>query len=128
MISTALNSRAANFFNEVAGQQRDIVQPPPQGHVQRDHDQPMVEVLAKSAVIHLLREIAVWGSYDPDIDADRIRTAQSRKLALLQNTQELGLEIEQQISNLIQKERSAVGLLETPTRSRTRMWPRPRSN
>jgi hypothetical protein len=71
----------------------------------KDHVPSILEVLAKSALIHHLPEIAV--------DVDRIRTTQSRKLAFRQNTQELGLEIERQVANLVQKERPAVGLLET---------------
>ena len=68
--------------------------------------------MAKFALIHLLGAIAVGGGHHADVDADRIRTTQFLKFAFLENTPELGLEIERQ-DRLVHNERSAVGLFET---------------
>ena len=54
------------------------------------------------------------GSGDqPDIHANRLRASDALKFPLLQNAQQLGLRVQRQVADFIQKQRAAMRLLKT---------------
>jgi len=61
-----------------------------------------------------LLQIAVGGSYYPDVYAVGSTVSETFELLFLQDSQQLGLQCQRNIANLIQKERSLVGELEAP--------------
>ena len=77
------------------------------------HVQPIVQVVAKSAVRDSFLEIAVRRGDDADVDLSRARSAEALELTLLQDAQKLGLQIERQVANLVEEQRPAMGQLRT---------------
>src|SRR5690606_37590833 len=65
---------------------------------------------------HLLREVAVGAAHDADVDGDRVLAADRLDLALLEDAQELGLEIERQLPQLVEEDRPAVRRAERAVR------------
>ena len=54
------------------GKRRDVLAAIAKGrHQDREHAQPVVEILAEASGLHLGLEIPVGGSYHPDVDLDR---------------------------------------------------------
>ena len=77
-----------------------------------DDVQPIEQVLAELTVGDHLREIAVGGGDDADVDFDRVRVADALELALLQRAQQLGLQRRAHRPHFVEEERSLVRLLE----------------
>ena len=71
-----------------------------------------VEVLAKSAPLHLGQCVAVGRGDDADVDRHLFRAAHSLELALLEDAHELRLQVFRQLADLVEEERAAVGLFE----------------
>ena len=78
---------------EVVGQGHDLLPALAQGWDVHRHDVEAVEeVFAEVAGVHGLLEVPVGGGDDADIHLDRARAPHPAELALLEDTQELGLE------------------------------------
>ena len=75
--------------------------------------QSIVEVAAKLASIHHLRQITIRGSHQPNIHLVSPGATQALELLFLQYTQQFGLQRRRNIAHLVQKERAFVGQLET---------------
>src|SRR6185437_6510795 len=104
---------AAIFLGEVTHQERNVLGTFPQ---RRDadgkHVQPVIQVAAKLAALDHFLQVAVGGSYQADVYLFGLSAAQPLKLALLQSTQEFGLDFKGNIADLIEEERSLVSELE----------------
>ena len=74
--------------------------------------QPVVEVLAKAARRDLAGEIAIGGRDEPYVDVARAVLSDALVLAFLNGAEELGLQLERDLADLVEKERAAVGRLE----------------
>src|SRR5262245_1641711 len=72
----------------------------------------IVEILAKSFLLDLIRKVPICRSDDSHIHADRSCAADCIKLALLQNAEQLGLCFNGKLANLVEKNCAAVGQLE----------------
>jgi hypothetical protein len=82
------------------------------GDVQREHREPMEQVGAKPAGGDLALEIAVGRGDDADVHAVCAVRAHALNLAVLEHPEQLGLNLERQLANLVEKQGSAVGHLE----------------
>src|SRR5262249_18238135 len=74
--------------------------------------QPKVEVFAECAGTVFALEIAVGGGDHAHIDARTLVAADRADFLFLQNTQQLGLHFERELTNFVQENRSTVGRLE----------------
>ena len=86
------------------------------------HAQAVVEVLAERAFADHAPQVAMRGRDDADVHFLRLRGAEPLERAFLQHAQELGLQVEREIADLVEKQRAAVGQLEAtlPRRRRRR--------
>ena len=106
---------ARELLDEVVGQQQDVgLALAQRRHEDREHVQPVVEILAELAGGDRLLQILVGGGDQADVGADRLGAAQPLELALLQHAQQLDLRREVQLADLVQEQRAAVGQLEAP--------------
>ena len=77
-----------------------------------EHLQPVEEILAKIAALDRLAQIAVARRNDPDVGLVQPGPAESRKLPLLQNAQELGLRRWAHLAHLVEEQHTAGGELD----------------
>src|SRR5713101_1301619 len=77
------------------------------------HMQAVVQITAKFPVRDHLFEIAIRRSNQPDVDFSRHGAAQALEFTLLENPQELGLDLNWDVSHLIQEQSAFVGKFET---------------
>jgi len=73
-----------------------------------------IQVAAKAPFFHGTAQVTVRRRDDAHVDRARLVAAQARNLSIFQNPQQIGLQIERQLAQLIQKQRAAVCLLELP--------------
>ena len=93
----------------MADQPRDVVRPLAQRRQhEREHVQPVVEVLAEAAVGHHPGQVAVGGRDHPHVDLDRLRAAEALELLLLQDAEQLGLQLRGDVADLVEEERPLV--------------------
>ena len=85
----------------------------------------VVQVLAEAAVADELFERAVGGRNQPEIDRDRLVSAQALEAAFLEHAQQLGLCDERRVGDLVEEERALVGQLEAPGLAVVRAGERP---
>ena len=81
-------------------------------HPDRDHVEPVVQVLAEPPFLDRLLEIDVGGGDESEIRLDRMRAADALDLFLLDRAQQLGLQLVAQIADLVEEQRAAGGQLE----------------
>ncbi len=81
-------------------------------HVDRDHGEAEVEILAEVPLLDLLLEVLVRRRDDAHVDLDRPRRSEPLDLALLQHAQHLGLRLGAHVADFVEEDRAAVGLLE----------------
>ena len=74
--------------------------------------EPVIEIAAEFFVGNHLCEVAIGGGNQTHVHRDGARAAEALDLALLQRAQELGLEVEREFANFIEKERAFVGELD----------------
>src|SRR5947209_7037388 len=99
--------------DEVAHQKRDILTPLAKGReIDRKHIQPVVEVGAKLSRRDQLLERTVRRGDDPDVAPDRVRAADPLELLLLEHAKQLRLEVQRQVTDLVEEQGAAVGELE----------------
>ena len=63
-------------------------------HADRDHVDPVVEILAEPSFLDRLLEIDVGRRDQPEVGLDRLRSADALDLAFLDGAQQLGLQLE----------------------------------
>src|SRR2546430_13893439 len=77
-----------------------------------NHVEPVVEVFAEAAGLHLLDESLVRRRDDAHVDVDQFVTADPPELAALEDAEELHLEVLAHLADLVEEQRAAVGDLE----------------
>src|SRR5580704_16709949 len=96
-------------------EQRDVFRALAQrGNGNRKDVQPVVEVAPKFFRHHHLFQVAMSRGYDSSIHVLGPSTAQPLELPLLQDAQELRLQLERNVADFIQKQRSLVRQLNPP--------------
>ena len=70
----------------------------------RKHFQPVVEIAAEQLVAHHLGKIAVGRGHQPDVDRDRLRAAQPLERLVLQGAEQLGLKVQRNVADFVQKQ------------------------
>ena len=86
------------------------------------HDvQPVIQVLAKRALLQRGAQILIGGGDHAHVDVPRLVAAQPLELALLQDAQQLHLNRRRHVADLVQEHGAGIGLLEL---AGLRLWPR----
>ena len=80
---------------------------------QRQHRQAIVEIEPELALRHQGRQIAIGRSHHPHVELELSPAADPHHHPILQHPQQLGLHRQRQLADLIQKQCSAIGLLES---------------
>ena len=94
-------------------QQRDVVAPLAQRRqLDADHVQPVEQVLAEAAVLHLALQVDVGGGDDAHVDLDRLHAAEAHELAFLHHAQQLGLRLDRDVADLVEEDAALVGEVE----------------
>src|SRR5690606_32834884 len=92
------------------GEQRHVAPPLAQGrNVDGKDVEPVVEILAKCPVAHRLAQVAIGRGNDADIHLLRPGGADRLELSFLEDAKQLGLELQRQLADLVEEDRSAVG-------------------
>jgi hypothetical protein len=106
----------AGAGQEALGKEQDVASEVAQrGQVEREHGQPMVEVLAEAPGADRRLEIRVGGADQPDVGGLRAGAAQAADGAVLDGGEELGLGGLREERDLVEEEHAAVGGLEEAT-------------
>ena len=93
---------------EMPQQMRDVFAPQPQRrNRQRQHVQPVEQVLAERTALHEVEQFAVGRGNDADVDLHRLAAADRLDGAFLQRAQELYLRRQRQLADLVEKQRAA---------------------
>src|SRR5256712_13365136 len=99
--------------DEVAHQKRDVLGPLAKGReIDRKNVQPVVQVGAKLSRPDQLLERTVRRGDDPDVAPDRVRAADPLGLPLLEYAKQLRLEVQRQVTDLVEEQGAAVRELE----------------
>ena len=79
------------------------------------HVQPVEQVVAEAALLHLLAQRPVGGRHHAHVHLDGLRGRPRRiELAVLEHAQQLHLRGRRDVADLVQEQRAAVGQLEPP--------------
>ena len=104
----ALAEFGGGLRDEVADERRNLVAPFAQRRdAQADDVEPVEQVLAEAPVLDLLFEVGVGRGDDADVDGERRGLAERADLAGLEEAQQLGLQVEAELADLVEKERAA---------------------
>jgi hypothetical protein len=104
---------AADLLDQRGDDERQVVEALAQRReVHRDHREAVVQVRAKAPGVDLAAQVAVRGRDHPHVDLLALAPAHAPHLALAQRAQELGLQLQRQLAELVEKERAPVGPLE----------------
>ena len=94
-------------------QQGNVFAPLAQRHrLDREDVEAEVEILAKTAALHFLLEVAVGGGDQAHVDRAGAFFADALEIALLQHAQQLALQFERDFADLVEEQRAAVGEFE----------------
>ena len=103
--SMRLPARCACLRDEVLDQRRDVLAPLAQRrNVDRDHVEPVEEILLEPAVGDHLPEVAVGRGDDPHVDLLGALGAERLELALLQHAQQLRLQRRAHRADLVEED------------------------
>src|SRR5579864_1264269 len=106
---------AAILMREVADQERNVSGTFAQGwDADRKYIQAIVQVAAELAILHHLFEITIGRRHQPHIHLLGSVAAQPFKLTFLQSAQEFRLNLNRNISHLVEKQRALVGKFKSP--------------
>src|ERR1700722_3578970 len=109
------------LFHKVADEGGNIFLPFAQrGHENGEYTQTIVQVAAEGARGDHFGEVAIRGGHEADVHANCLRAAQALKLLLLQDAQKLGLQLERDVADFVEKNRAAVRELEAADSLRDR--------
>src|SRR5258708_4750689 len=104
----------AKNLDKMLHQGRNVLTARPQGWQQDwKHIQTVVEVAAKFAPLHHLRQVTVRGSHEANVHLVSPSAAQALEFLFLQHAQQFGLQRRRYIAHLVQEERAFVGQFET---------------
>ena len=99
-----------DLVEKVCDQHGDIVAAIAQGRQAEIHDvQAVVQILAEGAMFHHCGQIAIGRGKNARFDRNAVRGADRPDLALLKSPQQLGLQVEREFANLVEKDRSTSG-------------------
>ena len=87
--------------------------------IERDYIQPVKQIQPELSAADIVLKVLVRGGDKAYIDGDGLAPADARYFALLQDAQQHALHIQRHLGDLVQKQRSAVGLLEFALRAGT---------
>src|SRR6266849_4717638 len=105
--------------DEVAHEKRDVLGPLAKGReIDRKNVQPVVKVGAKLSRLDQLLERTVRRGDDPDVAPDRVRAPDPLELLLLEHAKELRLEVQRQVTDLVEEQGAVVRELEAADPSR----------
>src|SRR4029079_14471711 len=79
-----------------------------------DDVDPIEEIFAEAAFLDRFLEVYVGGGDQPEIGLDGLGAADALAFPLLDGAQELGLQLQRQVANFVEKERAARRQLEFP--------------
>ncbi len=79
---------------------------------QPHHVQPMQKVGAEAALRHQRFQVLVGGRNDPYIHPDQFAPTHTEELAFGQHAQQAGLQRQRHVTDFVQEQRAAIGLLE----------------
>ena len=74
--------------------------------------EPVEQVFSKLASLDQLNQIPIGGRYQANIEVHFTGAAYSRRFTLLNHTQQFGLNVQWQLTYLIEKQRAVVRFLE----------------
>src|ERR1700733_14149490 len=104
---------AAVLLREVSDEQRNIFWTFAQGwDPDREHVQAIVQIAAELAVLHHFLQIAIGCRHQPHIDSLGSVVAQPFKLTFLQSAEQFGLDLDGNISHLVQEKRAPISQLQ----------------
>ena len=110
MAADALSFLGREQRQEMAGERGNIGRPIAQRrHRDRKYVQPVEQILAKTALLHIGDEIAIGGRDDPHIHLDRLARADRFDFAFLNGAQELHLRRQRQFADFVEEKRAAGG-------------------
>src|SRR5207253_9538493 len=111
----------AGIFNKMLRHLRNVFAPLAQGwQTDLQDSYAVIKVFAEASLDHVCFQVLVGSCDYPDIDCQRLITADTFELFFLQYSQELGLGFERHVTDLIEKERAAVGGFELAFAARHR--------
>ena len=100
-------------LDEVLGQERDLLGALAQRrHLDLDHVEAVVEILAEAPGGHGLLDVLVGGGQHAHVHLDGVAAAHAGELPVLEHVQELALERRVEIADLVEEDRAVVGGLE----------------
>src|SRR6266481_846190 len=112
---------AAILLREVADQERNVSGTFAQRwDADRKHVQAIVQVAAELAILHHLFQVAIGRRYQSHIHLLGSVTAQPFKLTFLQSAQQFGLDLNRNVSHLVEKQRALIGELKPANLLRNR--------
>ena len=98
--------------DEVLHQTRDVGGAVPQRRQEdRQHVQPVIQVLAEPSLLHEPGEVFIGRGDDPHVHRDRDGAADAPDLLLLKRPQHFRLHRDTQVADFVQEQRASGGLL-----------------
>ena len=82
--------------------------------IQRQHIEPVIQIFSEPPGFNFGFQIAVRRCHYPHIHFHRFQSPDRVDRALLQNTQQLDLHVQRQITDLVQENGAAVGQFKAP--------------
>src|SRR5262245_41707517 len=96
--------RPRQALHEIAHQSRNIFRAvAPRRHMDREDVQAIVQVIPEMLLLHHPSKVAVGCRDQPYIHLYRLRTTDALKFLLLQHAQELGLQLERNLADFVEK-------------------------
>jgi GAF domain-containing protein len=100
---------------EVLCEQRDVISAfAKRRDANREHVQPVEQVLAKLIALDELSEVTIRGRDQPEVHRDRLASADPRDLSVLQHSQELDLYPLRHRADFVEEDGSALRFFEQP--------------
>src|SRR6266566_690389 len=114
----ALPQPGAMLLRKVSDQEWNVPRPfAKRWQANRDDAQPVVEIGTERTSLNGLLQVPVCRGNDPHVHADGLVTADPLEVALLEHAEQLRLQLQRQIPDLVQEERTPVGELKPPNAS-----------
>src|SRR5206468_5480506 len=82
------------------------------GNGDRDHVEPIVQILSKLAVGHEHGEVAIRRGDEANVGRDQLRAADAEELRVLEHVEQLSLQTQRHLADLVEEERPLMSKLE----------------
>src|SRR6266404_821825 len=116
-----LGHQAAVFLREIAHQKGNVFRTFAQGwDADGEYVEPIVQIAAEFPVFDHFSQVAVGSSYQAHVNLLGPSASQAFKLPSLQSAEQLGLDLDGNISNLVEKQRALIGELKPSNLLRNR--------